>query len=251
MRYKQYLIMVIFMILMGCNNSSKKDFDGDTYSIPSADGIELKAEFYKTECNEKPLILLFHQARYSRGEYREIAPRLNALGFCCLAIDQRSGNEVNGVVNESHKQAVEKGLKTEYVDALPDLKATLDYVKEKNFAPNGVILIGSSYSASLIFILASEYAEQVKGLIAFSPGEYFKHKDKQISEYAKNVNAPVFITSSATEKENWEAIYDSLQTEKDYFLPDFEGYHGAKALWDENEGNEKYWEKLKVFLTRY
>ena len=46
-----------------------------------------------------PVLVLFHQAGWSRGEYREIAPKLNELGYICLAIDQRSGKGVNGVAN--------------------------------------------------------------------------------------------------------------------------------------------------------
>lgn len=250
MKNKLLLFPVLFLILTGCKNTSDVNFNGETRLIPSKDGIELKADYYKTECNNKPLVILFHQAGYSRGEYREIAPKINELGFCCLAIDQRSGKKVNGILNESYKQAKNKNLKTEYLDALPDLRAAIDYVLVKNYARN-IILVGSSYSASLIFILGTEYPEQVKGLVAFSPGEYFKYNDKQISEYASEIKCPIFITSSGTEKDNWENIYNNIKTEKKYYFPDFEGYHGAKSLWTTHNGNEKYWTELKSFLKQY
>lgn len=251
MKYTKFIPLIIILLISGSLNSSDKNFDVETFIIPSEDGVELNAEFYKTKCSEKPLILLFHQAGYSRGEYREIAPKLNKLGFCCLAIDQRSGNVVNDVTNEAYKQAKIKGLKTDHISALPDLKATLDYVIKNNYTSKGVILLGSSYSASLIFILASGETEQIKGLIAFSPGEYFKYNGKKISDYAMDISCPVFITSAHTEKENWNAIYDNISSQKKYFLPDFEGHHGAKALWSKNEGNDKYWDALKSFLNQY
>ncbi|MGH1338880.1 MAG: alpha/beta hydrolase [Aureispira sp.] len=240
-------ISILLLFLSGFNKTTVKE----TFEIPSKDGINLKADFYKADNESKPLILLFHQAGYSRGEYLEIGPKLNELGFSCLAIDQRSGDKINGVINESSKQAKKKKLKTQYVNALPDLEATLAYVKGHNYAPNGVILLGSSYSAALIFILGAQQADEVKGLIAFSPGEYFKYKDQPIAAYAKDVNVPVFITSAKNEKKYWEAIYKPIKTEKKYFLPASNGYHGAKALWEKNKGNEQYWGALEAFLNQY
>lgn len=77
----------------------------ETISFPSKDGLEITADVYFTGDKSKPWILLCHQARWSRGEYNEIAPKLNALGFNCLATDQRSGKEVNGVTNETAARA--------------------------------------------------------------------------------------------------------------------------------------------------
>ena len=170
MKLSKLILPLLILTISLCHTAYSQDFKGETLLIPSKDGIELKAEFYKSDCGDKPLILMFHQAGYSRGEYREIGPNLNKLGFCALAIDQRSGSKVNGVKNEAVEQAKKKGLETDYISALPDLEATLKYVLENDLAPNGVILLGSSYSSSLIFILASEHPEHVKGLMAFSPG---------------------------------------------------------------------------------
>ncbi len=251
MKLTKLILPILILMIAVCHSSYGQDFRGETLSITSTDDIELKAEFYNSDCDEKPLILLFHQAGYSRGEYREIGPKLNELGFCALAIDQRSGSKVNGIKNDAVEQAKKKGLKTDYVSAFADLEATLDYVLEKQLAPNGVILLGSSYSSSLIFVLASEHPEHVKGLAAFSPGEYFKYDGRQISDFAKKVKCPVFITSAGNEKKNWEDIYDNVNSKKQFYLPETKGYHGAKALWSTNEGNEKYWEALKVFLSQY
>jgi len=64
----------------------------------SLDGLKVTADVYASSNDpSKPFIILCHQARWSRGEYREIAPKLNKLGFNCMAIDQRSGDSVNDV----------------------------------------------------------------------------------------------------------------------------------------------------------
>jgi len=219
-----------------------------TTSFPSTDGLPVTADIYLTEDPDAPWIILFHQAGYSRGEYRPIAPRLNKMGFNCMAVDQRSGKAINDVVNKTHNEAVQWNLKTKYPDAFPDLEASLLYVKN-NFKPTKTIIWGSSYSAALVFILASKHKSDVAALAAFSPGEYFSFEGKKIADFAKEVDCPVFITSASSEHKSWKGIYDELASKnKTGFLPESKGLHGSKALWENKKGNEEYWKALTVFL---
>jgi pimeloyl-ACP methyl ester carboxylesterase len=245
------LIAIILLIGITVSFSSagqESNFTGKTIKIESTDGIQVYADIYDTNVQEDyPVILLFHQAGYSRGEYRPIAPMLNELGYICISIDQRSGSSVNEILNETNAQAKEKGLSTKYVDALPDLRATIDYAL-KNYKNKKVILWGSSYSSSLVFILGTEYKENVKALLSFSPGEYFTYKDKEIKDYAQMIECPVFITSSGSEKKDWESIYEAIKGKKSFYLPEDKGKHGSKALWETSEGHGKYWDAVKNFL---
>lgn len=221
-----------------------------TIYFNSLDGLKITADLYMTADKNAPLIILYHQARYSRGEYLEIAPKLNAMGFNCLAVDQRSGDKVKGIINETHQRAVEKELPTAYLDAMPDLEATLLYV-ENVFKPEKIIVWGSSYSSALVFVLAANHGE-INGILSFSPGNYFELDGKSVSDYAKNVSCPVFITSSKSEEESWRPIYESLASkDKSFFLPEDEGFHGSKALWEENEGYENYWKAVEGFLIQF
>lgn len=219
-----------------------------TIYFNSLDSLKITADLYLTANPQAPFVILYHQARYSRGEYLEIAPKLNALGFNCLAVDQRSGDKVKGIKNETHHRAVNAGKETEYVDAFPDLEATLMYVKT-NYKADNIIVWGSSYSSALIFVLASKYSGDIGAILSFSPGNYFELDGKSVSDYAKNISCPVFITSAKSEEENWLPIYQSLDSkDKSFFLPEDEGFHGSKALWKENEGNENYWKAVERFL---
>jgi len=48
--------------------------------IDSLDGLKITADLYmKSSDKAQPFIVLCHQAGWSRGEYREIAPKLNAI----------------------------------------------------------------------------------------------------------------------------------------------------------------------------
>ena len=222
----------------------------ETIEFNSIDDLKITADLYQIEDTNAPYIVLFHQARYSRGEYREIAPKLNSLGFNCIAVDQRSGDQVNGVINETHSRAMGKGLPTEYTDAFPDLVATLLYVKE-NLKPRKTIVWGSSYSSALVFVLAAKYPDDVNGVLSFSPGDYFSIDGKSVSGFAKEVSCPVFITSAKNEQESWQPIYDNLPSkEKSFFLPEDKGFHGSKALWEENDGYREYWKAVEGFLKK-
>ena len=150
----------------------KTNFKGETVSFKSNDGVKVTADLYMTSKTDAPFIILYHQAGYSRGEYREIAPKLNELGFNCLAVDQRSGKEVNGVINQTNIEAKKLNKTTEYVDAIPDLEAAFLYVKH-GIKPSKIIIWGSSYSAAIVFFLGNTHYN-INGILAFSPGEYFK-----------------------------------------------------------------------------
>lgn len=247
MKYLKLNILFL-LFLMACEGEQKTtEFKGKTITFPSKDGLTITADLYKID-DKSPYILLFHQAGFSRGSYREIAPKLNQMGFNCLAIDQRSGEEANGVTNETNQVAQKQNKGTEYPDALLDLEAAYDYAKNELKAEK-LVLWGSSYSASLVLYLANQYKGDITGVLAFSPGEYFELEGKNIASHASQITNPVFITSAKDEKGQWQGIYDNISSEKVFFLPESEGFHGSKALWEENEGSQEYWVAVKKFLT--
>jgi len=89
-------------------------------------------------------------------------------------------------------------------------------------------------------------------MLAFSPGEYFRSFGKSgeyISSNAAQINIPVFITSARSEHEKWKNIYNALPAKnKTYFLPESEGNHGSRALWEKFEDNKQYWAAVTKFL---
>jgi pimeloyl-ACP methyl ester carboxylesterase len=214
-------------------------------NFSAEDGLTITADLYKITGNDAPYILLFHQAGSSRGEYIEIAPRLNVLGFNCLAIDQRAGGESNEVENMSARTANKIGLETSYTDAWLDVKAALLYAKDELQAQK-IIIWGSSYSAALVFALASEFPEDVSAVLAFSPAEYFELEGKKFSDYAANVICPVLITAEADIEKQAKGIYNNISYDNNtYFTTDG---HGSSVLWSDNDNNEQYWQQVIVFL---
>jgi pimeloyl-ACP methyl ester carboxylesterase len=239
-----YLVLLIFFI-------SGTLFAG-TLQMDSGDEVIITADTYIVNHDPKaPIIALYHQAGWSRGEYLEIAPKLNQLGFNCIAIDLRSGEGVNGVENLTAKHAKEKNKKTRYVDALPDILSSLHYIKNQ-YPESKIIAWGSSYSAALVLHVAGTHPDLVDGVLSFAPGEYFSKQGKSntwIQSSSTNITIPVFITSARNEEKNWIAIFNSIKSnKKTSFLPDSKGNHGSRALWSSFSDNQVYWQAVTTFL---
>ena len=224
-------------------------------SFDSSDGLQITADHYwMHDDKSKPFIVLCHQAGWSRGEYREIAPQLNKLGFNCMAIDQRSGGAVNDVANETVKRATVAKKDTGFVAAEQDMIAALNLAKQ-DYATGKVILWGSSYSSALALRIAGENPDLVDGVLAFAPGEYFARfgkSKKWISESAKSIADPVFITSAKNEYANWKSIFETIPGEtKVKFVPTTSGNHGSRALWAKFDDSKDYWQAVKEFLAQF
>lgn len=193
------------------------------------------------------MIVLFHQAGYSRGEYRPIAPRLNQLGFNAIAVDARSGEAVNGVGNETAASACEGGKPTTYLDAQADLRAAVAEARKRS--QGKLIIWGSSYSSSLVLVLGEEL--HADGVLAFSPGEYFDDLGKSktwVADSAKSLTMPVFITSAKSEIGEWKPIAAGI-AKVTGFEPTTDGHHGSSTLWPTQPDNAAYWTAVTEFLA--
>ncbi|EYB69756.1 hypothetical protein DEIPH_ctg002orf0084 [Deinococcus phoenicis] len=214
----------------------------------AADGLPVAAQ-YRPGPAGAPLILLFHQADSNKSEYREVTPRLNRAGFGTLAVDARSGHATQaGDERNLTAEAYEKktGTTAGFEQAYPDLEAALKWAKAA--APGRrVLVLGSSYSANLVFRLAAEHPQDVRAVMAFSPTP-----EDSVLKAAPRVKVPVFVTSagSATEIEAARAVLRAVASpQKTQFVPRA-GPHGASALTSlGNAAPEPYWQALLAFLS--
>lgn len=243
------ITLIAFALCMLTNG-----FSQERVVFKAQDKVPITADLYAPNAATSPMIILFHQAKYSRGEFLDIAPKLNEMGFNCLAVDLRSGDACNGVRNETHAYADSIHLKTRYTDAYNDMRMAVSYARSK-YPSAKIILLGSSYSASLSLKLAADFPKGLSAVAAFSPGEYFavygwSRDIIQIS--ATRIKCPVFISSSASEVDDWQKIYDAIPVAtKSSFVPTSDGMHGAKALWTNFPQHKEYWTALEKFLVKF
>ncbi len=243
----KFYILLIGLFYFSSISSQDSRTTSNTITFYAKDSVVITADTYFIE-GVSPSVLLCHQAGYSRGEYINTAKKLNELGFSCMAIDQRSGKKVNGVTNQTAIDADSKLRNVGYAGAKQDVEAAINYLYEIN-GNQSIILVGSSYSASLALWIGSEN-EKIKAVAAFSPGEYLTGIN--LTKTIKRINIPTFVTSSKREIGPVEKLLSKVKRDLVIqFKPEVKGFHGSKALWNKNEGHQSYWNAFKSFLMKH
>jgi dienelactone hydrolase len=216
----------------------------------SEDGVKITADIYETEKETDKYMLLFHQAEYSRGEHKETARRLIKLGFNCIAVDLRHGNEVNYVVNETAQFARENNISHSMLDAEKDILASIKYT-QKTFSGAKIFLFGSSFSASLCLKIAKEKGN-IESVIAFSPGEFFEPQ-LNIQKNITGLSIPIFVACPKSELKYITDILSGIADKnKEIFTPERgDGLHGSKTLWWESSTRNEYWLALLFYLKDF
>jgi pimeloyl-ACP methyl ester carboxylesterase len=216
-------------------------------TFKSEDGLIITADLYLKD-SQLPFILLFHQDNSSRGEYREIAPKLLNLNYNCLAVDLRSGSKMNFVENETCLNAIRNKISHQMIDAATDIKAAIRYASD--FNDKKVILFGSIFSASLSMIVANKN-ENVSAVIAFSPGELIR-AGYSVTEALKGFDKNLFVTATQKEQKFVGKLLEGMpENNFTLFVPkETSGIQGAKALWEISEGNQEYWMELLMFFKK-
>jgi dienelactone hydrolase len=241
----QFPILYVCALFANVNAAHAADTPGEALTLKAADGVTLYAKYYKAD-HPKALILLFHQAGSNYAEYASIAPRLVAEAYSALAIDQRSGGKMFGRNNET---AQHFGKKAEYLYALPDLEAALAWANSQKLP---IAVWGSSYSSSLVFLLANKHPAEIKAVLSFSPGEYLGTPDL-VQNAAAKVSLPIYVTSAKDEEEISAAqaiLKASPSKMKTQFVPKIAGVHGSSTLRSDSnaQGLTENWTAVLGFL---
>jgi dienelactone hydrolase len=240
---KKYISTFLLLILIVSTS-----FAQQTITFPSLDKVKITADLYKIN-DMATYIVLCHLSDHSRGEYIETAKRLNELGYNCLAIDTRTGNEIFDIKNQTAIEAKILNKPTDYLDSEQDIISAVNYADSLS-GGKGIILLGSSFSASLALKTGTENPK-VKIIIAFSPGEYFG-KQLNLKKTIKKLNKPVFVTSSKEEAKDVAILIKDIKSQnKVQFIPKENGEHGSIALWSYTSNNAEYWEALELFLNKF
>jgi dienelactone hydrolase len=239
-----YLICAMFFTVLSVN--AAENIKIQDLTLKSADGATIFGKLYSA-AHPKAIILLFHQAGSNSAEYASIAPRLVQEGFSALAIDQRSGDDMFDHVNQTKKTF---GRDATYLEAEPDLEAALAYAGTLHLP---VAVWGSSYSSSLVFLLAAKHPQEIKAVLSFSPGEYLGTKD-MVQTAAAKVDLPIYVTSAKDKEEiaNATLILNASPSKvKTQFIPKIAGVHGSSTLrQDRNpKGMTENWTAVLAFLN--
>jgi pimeloyl-ACP methyl ester carboxylesterase len=233
-------VCILFLLFLQLHAEGQKKV-----TFTSSDNLTVTADLYLKN-KDLPFILLFHQGNYSRGEYKEIAPKLLNLNYNCLSVDLRSGGNVNFVENETSLDAISKKISHSMLDARTDIQAAIQYASAYNNYP--VVLFGSSYSASLSLMVANKNP-RVKAVVAFSPGEFFRPV-VLVSDALTGFDKKAFIAATHAENNYLGKMLSEIpDPQKTVFTPkNSPGMSGAKALWESSADHAEYWLALLMFF---
>jgi len=239
---KRILCFIVFVLLATSLQLSAQR----KVTFLSSDGLEITADLYLHD-RGAPYIILLHKENSSRGEYREIAPRLTKMGFNCLAIDLRSGKESNFVQNETAAFAQKNNFPTSLLDCENDILSAIEYIRNTAINPR-CILFGSCFSASLAMKVANQN-RRITAVIASSPGEYFK--PLTVKDWLTDFNQLLFVTST-----KWEEpfVNELLSDIPPHLISRYQssegGVQGAPALWNDNPETNVIWMSLMMFINK-
>ncbi len=232
------VLLSVCIVLMSCAFAT-----AETIRLKASDGVEVTADFTTPEGRFSTVLVLYHMAGASRGEYRDIAKALNKLGYATLAVDQRSGGPFNSVKNETAAKV--KGRQG-FTDAIPDMLVAAQWARQ-NSGARRVGVIGSSYSAGLVLVLSSKDRNFADAVMSFSPGEYYG--TNYVSQTLSGIKVPVFLTAARNETEQWRPFANNIGAPVTGFVPKGVGRHGASALVSRNR--DEYWAALRKFLDTH
>ena len=191
-------------------------------------------------------MLLFHEEGSSRGEYREIAPRLVKMGYNCLAVDLRVGKEMNYISNETARRAASLTPSPQLYDCINDIQGAVRYAWSRNRPP--VVLLGSSFSASLCLLEAMNDT-LIRAVVTFSPGEFFR-PFLSVKDSLSQISIPVLIAGSKKEYPYLSELASGIPpTYLTLFVPSrYEGEHGTASLLSSDPASGDYWLSLLMFF---
>lgn len=143
-------------------------------------GQKIYGVLYKPESQGKmPLVIFAHELCKSHRSGSGYGKALASQGIAVYTFDFCGG----GIYSRSDGETTEMSVMTE----AEDLKAVVDAAKNWDFVdPDRIVVIGGSQGGMAAAVMASEYPEDIKGLILLYPGfvipelvhNEFKHKDQ-------------------------------------------------------------------------
>lgn len=245
---REFLALSIALLCLGWVTGVKAATQTVPVRFKASDGVVVYGN-YRAVSPSAPLLLLFHQAGSSKDEYATIAPVLNQNGYSTLAIDQRAGGPLFGVNQTmAHAPHVTRTDPQAYLAALPDLNAALAWAQAHH---RGKIAVwGSSYSSSLVFLLAAKHPE-ISAVLSFSPDEYFDDTHL-VRRAAARLHMPIFVDSAADPQEIAAArsiLSAAAAKTKVQYVP-VAGVHGSSTLIAARDprGATQNWKAVLEFL---
>ncbi len=226
-------------------------------TLEATDGATVHAEWTPVlgadgeEDLAAPVVMLLHQAGSNLAEYDSVVPRLNALGWACLATDARGGGRAWGRGNLTVDAAGARGGGEE---ASRDFAGAVRWLRDRG-CTGPLAAIGSSYSAGRVYLLLADHPDEFACGVAYSGGRRFAQPgpDGEPS-WASRVAAPVMYSVPVFEYEaDSPERFAAIAGTDNLFRIQARGVHGASTLDPRRNpaGWEEEWAALRDWLAAH
>lgn len=135
----------------------------ETIQLETVDGIKIVG-LYRNN-NAKRAAILLHMMPATKESWETFATELEKIGIASIAIDERGHGEstMNGTLDYKQFSEAEQQAK------ILDVAAAFEFLKEKGFLDEQIILVGASIGANLAIQFLSEHM-MIPFAVALSPG---------------------------------------------------------------------------------
>lgn len=241
---KAFLLGFIILFSGTLRNGNAQVIRKSLIEFYASDSLLISADHYFSS-RENPYIILFHKEGSSRGEFENIAERFVKMRYNCIAVDMRNGDNFGFVNNKTASRAKARNIDSDAKAEL-DVLAAIEYISQ--ISQQSVILLGSSYSASLCLKIAAEN-DSVRAIMTFSPGEFFRPQFS-LNEILQQINKPIFIACNTVEYPYLLEAVEGLNDEKLTLVkpPENAENRGVGLLSDNNPVSDIYWLSVLIFI---
>jgi alpha-beta hydrolase superfamily lysophospholipase len=165
-------------------------------SLKTRDNQEIAADFYNRPLPQpKGWIVYLHMMPATKESWRELAEKLESLGYVGLAIDFRGhGRSTGGPLG------YQKFSDTEHQRKINDLEAAILYLKNQGAAEEKIILIGASIGANLALWWLADHPAFKTAILLSAGLNYRQIKTEPLAQKLQPSQKILFLTSQDDER---------------------------------------------------
>jgi len=191
------------------------------------DGVVIVGDWYPGTKFGRAVLLL-HMMPETRDSWRVFAERLASAGVSALAIDERGhGESTKGPKGPIDFRAFSD---REQREKIIDVRAALDWLKERGFAEAGIAVVGASIGANLAIAFAAENRE-IPAVIALSPGLDYRGVTTEDRVAALRPEQKILLVASAEDERSFVACRALRNLRPDADILEFEhAGHGTRMF---------------------
>ncbi|MFA6447435.1 MAG: alpha/beta hydrolase [Patescibacteria group bacterium] len=199
----------------------------EAISFKTFDGVKIVGDWYPSATTIGVAILL-HMMPLDRKSWAPFQQVLAKYSIASLAIDLRGHGESVVMDGTDTKLDYKKFTDDQHVQYINDVSAALDWLVNKSYAKDRIMLVGASIGANIAMAMLED-EPALAGAVLLSPGNYRGIDAVELAQYVKTRQAIWTAGSDSDDTEAYEAakaIVDTCAASRKQFVAYKNAGHG-------------------------